>query len=69
VVQVTAIAPGAIGLPRGFSEKGQEAIRKRTPMGRFGEPEEVAETVVFLATCSDFITGQVLFVDGGLSLR
>lgn len=69
VVQVNAIAPGAIGLPRGFSEKGQEALRKRTPMGRFGEPEEVAEAVVFLATCSGFITGQVLLVDGGLSLK
>ena len=68
-VQVNAIAPGAIGTPRGFSERGQEAIRKRTPLKRFGKPEEVAEAVVFLATCNDFITGQVLFVDGGLSLR
>lgn len=68
-VQVNAIAPGAIGLPRDFSEKGREAIRRRTPMERFGEPEEVAEAVVFLATCTDFLTGQILPLDGGLSLR
>lgn len=68
-VQVNAIAPGAIGTPRDFSERGQEAIRKRTPMKRFGEPEEVAEAVVFLAAANDFITGQVLTIDGGLSLK
>jgi NAD(P)-dependent dehydrogenase (short-subunit alcohol dehydrogenase family) len=34
-------------------------------MGRHGEPEDVAEVVCFFATCPDYITGQVLYVDGG----
>ncbi|MCG8550565.1 MAG: glucose 1-dehydrogenase [Desulfobacterales bacterium] len=42
-------------------------IKQRTPMGRWGTPEDLAPTVVFLASpASDFITGQIFFVDGGL---
>jgi NAD(P)-dependent dehydrogenase (short-subunit alcohol dehydrogenase family) len=41
-------------------------INERTPMGRWGQPEELEGTVVFLASrASDFITGQTIFVDGG----
>jgi NAD(P)-dependent dehydrogenase (short-subunit alcohol dehydrogenase family) len=41
-------------------------INERTPMGRWGQPEELEGTVVFLAArASDFITGQTIFVDGG----
>ncbi len=42
-------------------------IKNRTPMGRWGVPEDLAPTAVFLASpASDFITGQIFFVDGGL---
>jgi len=41
-------------------------IKKRTPMGRWGTPEDLAPTAVFLASpAADFITGQIFFVDGG----
>jgi NAD(P)-dependent dehydrogenase (short-subunit alcohol dehydrogenase family) len=38
-------------------------------MGRQGSPADVAQAVRFFATCADYVTGQVLFVDGGMSLR
>lgn len=40
---------------------------KRIPLGRFGEPEEVAQSVLFLLE-APYVTGQVLLVDGGLAM-
>jgi 3-oxoacyl-[acyl-carrier protein] reductase len=50
-------------------EEAQQAMLSNTPLGRLGEPEDVAGAVRFL--CSDeaaFITGEVLLVDGGLGM-
>jgi 3-oxoacyl-[acyl-carrier protein] reductase len=68
-VTVNALAPGYIvsGMVENLSEETRKQILDRIPMGRFGTPEEVAESIVFL--CSDgasYITGQVLTIDGGL---
>jgi NAD(P)-dependent dehydrogenase (short-subunit alcohol dehydrogenase family) len=41
-------------------------ILERIPMGRFGHPEEIAQAVAFLVTSGDYITGQVITIDGGL---
>jgi NAD(P)-dependent dehydrogenase (short-subunit alcohol dehydrogenase family) len=72
-IRVNAIAPGFTAT--NLSEGGPEAVRetvasgdtfKPVPMGRAGEPEEVADTAVFL--CSDaasYVTGELCFVDGG----
>ena len=51
-------------------KRGEIAIVSgaRTPMGRNGTVEEIAEAVMYFATASSFITGQILNVDGGLSL-
>jgi len=67
-VRVNAIAPGFFRtrLTDGVLARSSEAIAKATPLGRVGEPGDLIGTAVFLAApASDFITGQVLAVDGG----
>ncbi len=69
-INVNAIGPTYFDTPLVEAIK-QDPVRKkfiedRTPMGRFGRPDELAGVVVFLASAaSDFITGQTIFVDGG----
>ncbi len=70
-VRVNAIAPGYIAteLTEVLNEEQRGLILQNTPLGRLGEPEDVAGAVRFL--CSDeaaFITGEVLLVDGGLGM-
>jgi 3-oxoacyl-[acyl-carrier protein] reductase len=70
-VRVNAVAPGYIAteLTDVLSEEIRGSILGNTPMGRLGDPEDVAAAVRFL--CSDeaaFITGDVLLVDGGLGM-
>jgi NAD(P)-dependent dehydrogenase (short-subunit alcohol dehydrogenase family) len=65
-VRVNAIAPGTITMPGDPPEWEQDFI-KRAPLRRSGRPSDVAETVVFLVR-SEFITGQVIVVDGGRTL-
>jgi len=72
-IQVNAIAPGVIKtrLSEVLWQTPQlaEAILSRTPLGRFGEPDDVAGLAVFLASpASDYITGGVFVVDGGLNV-
>jgi pteridine reductase len=66
-VQVNAVAPGVVLLPEGFPRESARRLAARIPMGRHGTPADVAQAVRFFATCSPYITGQVLFVDGGMS--
>jgi NAD(P)-dependent dehydrogenase (short-subunit alcohol dehydrogenase family) len=67
-IQVNAVAPGVVLLPEGFPRDSARRLAARIPMGRHGRPADVAEAVCFFATCSDYVTGQVLFVDGGMSV-
>ncbi len=66
-VRVNGIAPGAILWPENSgaseSEKQQELLRK-IPLQRIGNPDAIAQTVLFLL-CHDYITGEVIRVDGG----
>ncbi len=66
--QVHAIVPGPVALPPGFTASERADELARTPVGREGSPEDVGEAVVFLATCSSFITGTIVHVDGGRHL-
>ena len=67
-ITVNCIAPGVIDTPmnKGFDEETINALKEETPVGRIGNPEEIAKAVLFFAEeGSGFITGQVLGVDGG----
>jgi NAD(P)-dependent dehydrogenase (short-subunit alcohol dehydrogenase family) len=65
-ITVNAVAPGTISFEGDAAELEADYIR-RAPLGRTGKGSDIAEAVAFLAE-SDFITGQVLVVDGGRSL-
>jgi len=70
-VTVNAIAPGFIEtrLTENLPPEVTETVKKFTPLGRFGKPEEVASLVIFLASEeAGFITGAVINIDGGLPL-
>jgi NAD(P)-dependent dehydrogenase (short-subunit alcohol dehydrogenase family) len=70
-IRVNMVAPGSIDTP--LQRAGQSrspALRarvlSRTPLGRLGEPEEVADAVLYMASDrSSYVTGECLFVDGG----
>jgi NAD(P)-dependent dehydrogenase (short-subunit alcohol dehydrogenase family) len=64
-ISVNAVGPGVVLLPEGFPAESAARLRAKIPMRRHGRPEDVADAVVFFATCPAYVTGQVLFVDGG----
>lgn len=71
-ITANAIAPGFIPteLTSSLTEQQRNYLLENTPVGRFGEPEEIAAAINFL--CSPeaaFITGQILCVDGGMAMR
>ncbi len=70
-IQVNGLGPGyfATQMNRPLKEDPQfdAWVRSRTPAGRWGEPEELIGTAVFLASqASDFVNGQIIYVDGGI---
>jgi 3-oxoacyl-[acyl-carrier protein] reductase len=70
-IRVNAIAPGYIAteLTDALPEAARDAILGATPLGRLGEPEDVARAVRFLVSdAAAFVTGDVLAVDGGLGI-
>ncbi|ADC50736.1 short-chain dehydrogenase/reductase SDR [Alkalihalophilus pseudofirmus OF4] len=69
-VTVNVIAPGSIDTPlfQSMDEKGKEKFINKIPMKRVGQPEEIAQAVLFYASdASSYITGTLLEVDGGLT--
>lgn len=73
-VRVNAIAPGVIrtDFARALWEdpQAEAALRRSTPLGRIGEPEEVAGAAVFLASkAGSYITGQAVVIDGGTTIK
>lgn len=67
-IRVNAVGPGAILFQDWESEERRSAVLSSIPMGRQGDTEEIAETVLFLAAGPSYITGQIIDVDGGWSL-
>jgi 3-oxoacyl-[acyl-carrier protein] reductase len=71
-ITANAVAPGYVEteLTGSLPEKVKDQIRDQVPMGRFGEAEEVAEVVVFLAgEGAGYVTGQTIAVDGGMTMQ
>ena len=66
-ITVNSVAPGVIPF-EDIDERGKQLIAV-TPAGRGGTPGEVADAVVYFLKASEFVTGQLLAIDGGLSQR
>ena len=67
-IRVNSVAPGTIMFPDEKHAKGAKKIIKAIPLAKAGTADDIARTVLFLATQSDFVTGQILVVDGGKSI-
>jgi len=68
-VRVNGVSPGAILWPEnGMSAATKDAILEQIPLGRPGTPEDVADAVLFLAKDADYVTGQIIAIDGGRSI-
>jgi acetoacetyl-CoA reductase len=67
-ITVNAVAPGFIEteMIAAMPEDARNRILEKVPMGRFGKPEEIAQAVLFLVTRADYMTGQVVEINGGL---
>ena len=66
-VTVNSVAPGVV--PFDYRDERIERLIAATPAGRAGTAEEVADAVLYFLTTSNFVTGQLLAVDGGLSQK
>ena len=72
-INVNAICPGAVETPgtkEGLTEEVYEETKKTIPIGRWGQPEDIANVVLFLASDkSSYITGQAIVADGGTTIQ
>jgi pteridine reductase len=68
-VTVNAIAPGAVLVPEEYDEEERQRLARATPLGRLGSPRDVVDAMLYLLEAGDFVTGEVLTVDGGRLLR
>jgi len=69
-ITVNAVAPGFIAtdMTAKLGDEILDEVRKQIPLGHLGEPQDIADAVLYLASeAAGFITGQVLTVDGGLT--
>jgi 3-oxoacyl-[acyl-carrier protein] reductase len=70
-IQVNAVLPGMIATDMSLRarKRAGDRILERIPMARFGEPSDVAQLILFLASpAADYITGQAISIDGGMSI-
>jgi 3-oxoacyl-[acyl-carrier protein] reductase len=66
-VRVNAVAPGLIETPltQGWSDTRKRSTLARTLLGRLGQPDDIAEAMLYLAAGAAFMTGQTIVLDGG----
>ncbi|MCO6436479.1 MAG: SDR family oxidoreductase [Phycisphaerae bacterium] len=67
-VRVNGIAPGIAVFPESYGADLRERLAARVPIGRTGTPEDISRAARFLVESGDFVTGQVLRIDGGRSV-
>jgi pteridine reductase len=68
-VTVNAIAPGAVLVPDEYDAEERERLARATPLRRLGDPADVIAALLYLLEGGDFVTGEVLIVDGGRRIR
>jgi NAD(P)-dependent dehydrogenase (short-subunit alcohol dehydrogenase family) len=67
-ISVNAVAPGTIIIPGEETGKDHEPPVERIPQQKYGKPSDITDIIIFLVTSAEYITGQVISVDGGLSI-
>ena len=68
-VRVNGVAPGAIMWPEdGMSGSSKDKILRQIPLGHQGQPDDIADAVLYLVRDAAYVTGQIIVVDGGRSL-
>ncbi len=68
-IRVNAVAPGAILWPENLDEVAKQRIVSRTFLKRQGEPNDISKTILYLIKDANYVTGQIITVDGGRSLN
>lgn len=68
-IRVNAVAPGAILWPENLDEVAKQRIVSRTFLKRQGEPDDISKTILYLIKDADYVTGQIITVDGGRNLN
>jgi NAD(P)-dependent dehydrogenase (short-subunit alcohol dehydrogenase family) len=64
-VNVNAIAPGTVMVPDDYSDEAKDRLARRAPLRRLGTPNDAVQALLYLLEHGDFVTGEVLVVDGG----
>lgn len=64
-VNVNAIAPGTVMVPDDYSDQEKERLARSAPLKRLGTPDDAVQALLYLLEHGDFVTGEVLVVDGG----
>ena len=68
-VTVNAIAPGAVLVPEEYDEEERARLARTTPLRRLGTPDDATAALLYLLEGGDFVTGEILSVDGGRHIR
>jgi pteridine reductase len=68
-VTVNALAPGAVLVPEDYDDAERERLARTTPLRRLGTPDDATAALLYLLEGGDYVTGEILAVDGGRHIR